>query len=262
MQHFQRNMGILATSLLPLLASAQAYSYPNGSIVADFTVLDADGIAYNLYDLNAQGKYVFLDFFTLSCVPCQETGPFWAEFHETYGCNAGQVFCLSLDMGSNPATALEAYADAYSGTWAHPPMVTGALPLSDVFGIGSAPNYCLIGPDHVMINNYIWTVGSMADFVAALPAGSGIVPMACGTGILERSPAVPVVHPNPTTGRLWIDAATATSVLVRDACGRGLDRLPIHCGALDLPAKGPGLYVLDFFDAQGLDLGRTCVLKW
>lgn len=261
MQYFQRNMGMLATSLLPLLASAQAYSYPNGSIVADFTVLDADGIAYNLYDLNAQGKYVFLDFFTLSCVPCQETGPFWAEFHETYGCNAGQVFCLSLDMGSNPAAALEAYADAYSGSWAHPPMVTGALPLGDVFGIGSAPNYCLIGPDHVMINNFIWTVGSMADFVATLPVGSGIAPMACGTGIHERSPGDPIVRPNPTSGRLWITAPTAAEVQVRDASGRSLGRPPFSNGVLDLPMNGSGFYLLEFLDAQGIPVGRSRVLK-
>lgn len=252
---------ILAAWLLPLLAGAQAYNYPDGSTVEDFSVTDVNGIVHDLYDLNAQGKYVFLDFFTLWCAPCQETAPYWAELYQTYGCNSGQVVCLSLDFELNTVGEIQTYADTYYGAWAHPPVVSGALPLSDVFGVGNAPNYCLIGPDHVMIRNFIWPVASMADFVAVLPSDSGILPQACAAGVPDDAGFDLVVQPNPTTGWIRTNDPQVVNVRVSDPSGRPLGLVPVQRGEGLLPGGAMGLYVLEFLDARGHARGRARVIR-
>jgi thiol-disulfide isomerase/thioredoxin len=245
---------------LPGLAGAQAYNYPNGSLVDNFVVTDVNGNVHDLYDYTAQGKYVFLDFFTLGCPPCQETAPYWGELYQTYGCNSSDVVCLSLDYELNTAAAIQAYADAYCGEWAHPPVVTGALALTSLFGVGNAPNYCLIGPDNVMINNCIWPVATMADFVAALPVGSGIAPQACAVGMPELGATMHMAFPNPTHGTIALKGADVASVLVYDASGRPCANAPLIAGELDLRGKVPGLYVLALFNAGGLAVGRLRVI--
>lgn len=246
--------------VLPHALCAQAYYYPNGSTVADFTVTDTEGDVYDLYDLTAQGKYVFLDFFTLWCVPCQETAPSWAELYQTHGCNGADVVCISLDYENNTAAEVQAYADTYCGSWAHPPVVTGALPLTAVFGVGNAPNYCLIGPDNVMINNFIWPVASMNDFVAALPAGSGVTPQACAVGVEERTKETLIASPNPTNGTIRLTSPNGVSVRVCDALGRYLTTRAIVADQLDLRGHAPGLYVLELFDARAAAVGRLRVV--
>lgn len=245
---------------LPSLAGAQAYTYPNGSVVADFVVTDVNGNVHHLYDYTAQGKYVLLDFFTLWCPPCQATAQFWAELYQTYGCNGADVVCLSLDYENNTAAEVQAYSDTYSGPWAHPPVVTDALALASVFGVGNAPNYCLIGPDNVMINNFIWPVASMGDFLAAFPLESGIAPQTCGVGMMEPGATVHVACPNPTHGTIALKGADVASVVVYDATGRPCANAPLIAGQLDLGGKVPGLYVLALFNARGLALGRSRVI--
>ncbi len=246
--------------VLPSSLHAQAYNYPNGSTVADFTVTDIEGDVHDLYDLTAQGKYVLLDFFTLWCVPCQETAPYWAELYQTYGCNGADMVCLSLDYENNTAAEVQAYSDTYCGPWAHPPVVSDALALSDVFGVGTAPNYCLIGPDNVMINNFIWPVASMADFVAAFPVGSAVTPQACAVGVEERAQEALIASPNPTTGTIRINGPNVASVHACDAMGRYLTTRPIIANQLDLRGNAPGLYLLELFNARGAGMGRLRVV--
>jgi len=255
-----RHVLLLWLCALPRMAGAQAYNYPNGSLVADFTVTDVDGTVHDLYDYTAQGKYVLLDFFTLWCVPCQETAPYWAELYQTYGCNGADVICLSLDYENNTVAEIQAYSDTYSGPWAHPPVVNDALALSDVFGVGTAPNYCLIGPDNVMINNFIWTVASMNDFVAAFPVGSGVAPQACAVGIMETGVAVQTAYPNPTRGTIQLNRLDVVSVSVHDATGRHCPAPPMIAGQLDLRGNAPGLYLLELFNARGSAVGRLRVI--
>lgn len=240
-------------------AGAQAYNYPNGSTVADFTVTDIEGHVHNLYDLTAQGKYVFLDFFTLWCAPCQETAPLWAELYQSYGCNGANVVCISLDYENNTAAEIQAYSDTYCGSWAHPPVVTDALSLSDVFGVGTAPTYCLIGPNNVMINNFIWTVSSLSDLVAALPTQSGVVPQSCSTGISERTMPYPLMFPNPTSGSLHTNRPDALRARVIDATGH-LTEQQLLGDRLVLRGQALGLYVIELFNAEGTSLGRASVM--
>jgi len=79
-----------------ILLNAQANNYPNGSLVANFTVTDTDGNTHNLYDYTAQGKYVILDFFFDTCPPCQATSHYFSQLYQTYGCNDGDIICIAI----------------------------------------------------------------------------------------------------------------------------------------------------------------------
>ncbi|MCC7502642.1 MAG: TlpA family protein disulfide reductase [Flavobacteriales bacterium] len=245
---------------MPGLAHAQAYYYPNGSTVADFTVTDVEGTAHTLSEYTAQGKYVMLDFFTLWCEPCQETAPYWAELYQTYGCNSADLICLSLDFEANSAAEVQAYSATYCGSWAHPPVVTNAAALAAVFGVGNAPNYCLIGPDNVMINNFIWPVASMAELAAALPGGGIVDPQACGVGMAEQGAPVMATHPNPTHGILQLGRTDVVRVALHDASGRQCAAMPVLAGRLDLQGIGPGLYLLHQFNERGVSVGSSRVV--
>jgi thiol-disulfide isomerase/thioredoxin len=233
-------LGILVfLSVLPEFVVAQAYAYPNGSTVANFTVTDVQGNTHDLTNYTIQGKFVLLDFYTLDCLPCQQTAPYWAELFERHGCNTGDVVSLSLLGISYSLPEIALYADTYYGAWPHPPIVNDAATMWQMFQVGSAPTYCLIGPDNLMINSFIWPISSMADLLAAFPEGSTITPLSCAVGIDERNDQLLQAYPNPTNGTVHIPAMAGDGAVdVRDALGRRMD-LRVE------PALINGQHVLD-----------------
>ena len=209
------------------LAMAQANGYPIGSTVANFTVTDTDGNSHSLYDITGSGKYVVLDFFFAACPPCQQTQPIFNQLHETYGCNQHDLFVMSINNGQDNNAEVIAYEQQYGGSSAHSPAVSnqgGGPAVDDVFGVAQYPTYVLIGPDNVMINNDIWPINSMQNFVSAFPAGGNIQPASCMVNVAENSMELPVqVYPVPSTGQLWLELPLSGHghfAEVHDALGR------------------------------------------
>ena len=96
-------------------AFSQVQNYNIGDVVDDFTVTDTDGNEHNLYSITAEGKYVFLDFFFDTCVPCQTTTPIFNELHDKYGCNEGEVYCISINNGTDGDAEVIAFEEPYGG---------------------------------------------------------------------------------------------------------------------------------------------------
>lgn len=188
---------------------AQATNYPNGSVVANFTVTDLNGNTFSLYDLTSQGKYVMLDFFFAACGPCQATTPYFNQLHETYGCNAHDLFCLSVNNGYDNTAEVEAYEATYGGSYTHSPAVSnqgGGQAVKTAFGVSAFPTYCLISPDNHMIANDIWPVNSMASFVGQFPSGS-IATAPCAPAGIPAQSEVPglSIHPSPAQGPITVE---------------------------------------------------------
>lgn len=161
------------------LASAQITGYSVGQTVADFTVTDTEGNSHNLYSITASGKYVMLDFFFVNCPPCQQTQQHFNHLHDKYGCNAGDLFVISINTGQDNNTQVDAFEATYGGTYEHSPAVSGdggSASVDNAFNPSAYPTYCLIGPDNKLINADIWPISSVASFEAAFPGGSGITP--------------------------------------------------------------------------------------
>ncbi len=63
----------------------------------DFTVTDIYGIRHTLSEYQAQGKSVFLDFFTTSCVSCQVLSPIIDTVFRAFGCNCDNIVFLGIN---------------------------------------------------------------------------------------------------------------------------------------------------------------------
>ncbi|HPE83789.1 MAG TPA: T9SS type A sorting domain-containing protein [Aequorivita sp.] len=156
-----------------LLANAQVQNYNVGDVVDDFTVTDTDGNEYNLYSLIAEEKLVWLDFFFVDCVPCQGSAPIFNEFYDTYGSNAGNVFCLSVNNGNDNDARVIQYEIDHGGPFDHAPAVSneGGGPEVDTnFGINAYPTFCLIGPGNILLNKDIWPLTGIETFEDTFPS--------------------------------------------------------------------------------------------
>ena len=208
-------------------SNAQILNYSIGQVVNDFSVTDINGVSHNLYTYTAAGKHVFLDYFFTTCGPCQQTTPTWNEFYDKYGCNAGDVICITLNSGQNNDAEVIAYENTYGGSFNHSPAVSGdggSGAVDTDMNPSQYPTYCLIGPDNKLKNADIWPINSVADLEAAFPAGFSPSPMACSTGLEEENKQVSfTVYPNPNNGEninIMVDNATSSTVTISDLVGK------------------------------------------
>lgn len=219
---------VLGASFGSTFGQIQGYSV--GQTVADFTVTDINGNSHTLYNYTAAGQYVMLDFFFVTCPPCQQTTPIFNELHDKYGCNAGDLVCLSINTGQDNNAQVAAFETTYGGSFSHSPAVSGdggSAAVDGVFNPAAYPTYCLIGPDNKLVNADIWPINSVADFESAFPMGSNITPMACTVGLTPEPGAenIPMnIYPNPASGVVHIDLGTdniaQVSIEITDLTGR------------------------------------------
>ncbi|MFA5620147.1 MAG: T9SS type A sorting domain-containing protein [Weeksellaceae bacterium] len=172
---------------------AQVQNYNVGDTVDNFTVIDTKGVEHTLYDITASGKYIFIDFFFVTCPPCQATQKYFNELHEKYGCNQGEVYTLSIsDVPENTNAAIEQYEATYGGPFIHGPAAGiegNGIQAGNNIGIIAYPTYFLVGPDNKLINKDIWPVYNVQTYESAFPPGFNPAPMDCdeamGTSELE-----------------------------------------------------------------------------
>lgn len=135
------------TFILLLLVSvmdAQVRNYQIGDQVDDFTVTDVHGMEHNLYSITAEGKYVWLDFFFVDCVPCQGSAPTFNQFYDKYGCNEGDVYCLSINLGYDSDARVIQYEEQFGGPFNHAPAASGdggCGPVTSNFGVNAFPPF-------------------------------------------------------------------------------------------------------------------------
>jgi thiol-disulfide isomerase/thioredoxin len=185
--------------------NAQIQGYNVGDVVDDFTITTIHGDTVNLYSITETGKYVYIDFFFVDCGPCQATAPHFNQLHETYGCNQGDIYCMSVNTGGDNNEQVENYENTYGGDYSYCPIASGdggCGVVNSAFNPLAYPTICLIGPDNKLLNADIWPISTYTDFVDALTA-TGFTPteMDCETvGIEEvESEFNAVVYPNPAS---------------------------------------------------------------
>lgn len=193
---------LLSLSLLASLgASAQVSNFTVGQTIPDFTVTDVDGVVHTLYEYCDAGQYVMLDFFFDTCPPCIATTPIFNELHETYGCNAGDLVCLSINDGTDSDAEVLAFEANFGGSFTHAPAVSAdgnSTAVDNLFGIVAYPTYCLIAPDRTLAVADIWPIANLSSFTAALPAS--VQPQTCLLAVEENDGVSNVrMFPNPST---------------------------------------------------------------
>ena len=198
-------LSIIILFSVALTSTAQIQGYSLGQTVSDFTVTDIHGQTHNLYSYTSQGQYVMLDFFFTTCGPCQQTVPFFSELHEKYGCNSGDIVCISMNTGQDNNAAVIAFENTYGGSFAHAPAISGdggAGAVDNVFNPAAYPTYCLIAPDNTLNNSDIWPISSVSSFENAFPAGSNITPQTCASNVAAITNDMDIrMYPNPANDK-------------------------------------------------------------
>ncbi len=216
--------------------NAQIQNYTVGQTVSNFTVTDIDGNQHDLYTYTAQGKWVVLDFFFDTCPPCQSTAPIFNELHEKYGCNAGDVVCISMNNGSDNDAQVAAFESTYGGSFSHAPAVSndgGAGNVDTDFNPSQYPTYCLIGADNTLKSADIWPLSSVADFESAFTAaGFSPSPMSCAVSVNEVTGLSNIkVFPNPandrTTLNFSMEEGNDVMITITNLLGAQVDQITV-----------------------------------
>jgi thiol-disulfide isomerase/thioredoxin len=227
----------------------------------NFTVTDTHGNTHDLYSILATGKYVCVDFFFVTCPPCQQTVPYYKQAYTNYGCNTQDVFFISIDNGDNNAQ-VDAYETTYLGGPGGYPAVSGTEGGGDAvcgaYGIGAYPTYILIAPDKSIVEQDMWPISSAADFDAFLSTHS-LTHKACMVGIDENNFSAAIsAYPNPATDRLTVELANGeqmASVKLVDMMGRTVVSQQVNAAArteLDLSGLAKGMYYVEVTGGNNL----------
>lgn len=251
----------LVCGLVALASQAQLTNYSVGQTAPDFTVTDVHGGSHNLYNITSGGQYVLVDFFFVTCGPCQGTAPILTEFYQKYGCNAGDVYAISIDNGYSTQDVL-GFEQQYSGANGAPAVSGndgGGNAVNSTYGPSAYPTFVLIGPDNKFINIDIWPVNSIADLENAFPQGV-LNEMACATGLEDGAgyaTELRNVYPNPAATTTTIDFSLSQAQEVRfevfDLLGKKVSTTePVtydagaHTADLPVGALSAGNYIVNF----------------
>lgn len=163
------------------VCGAQVLNYPAGSIVPDFTVTDLDGQTHSLYNYTTQGKYVVVDFFAYWCGVCAANAPIVDDFYRTYGCNAGDVVVIGVELeGTNDQVhAFESNAGLPTSSFPVASGTTGGgSTVHSAWGVSAFPTIVAVSPNNVMLNNDIWPLSGGTAIYSALQ-DTAITEMEC-----------------------------------------------------------------------------------
>lgn len=251
---------------LVITASAQVNNYNVGDVVDDFTVTDIDGVEHNLYTITAQGKYVWLDFFFVDCGPCRQTAPIFNEFYDKYGCNAGDVYALSINRGNDDDAYVEWYEQQFGGPFNHAPAASGeggAGAVTSNFGISAYPTYCLIGPDNTLVERDIWPLSGVETFEATFPTGFEPEIIECSLGLQDATAFGFVLYPTISNGNFTIElpGLIESSVAIFNTLGRQVFQRNYAENLLNLNLQlSPGVYFVKV-TADGNAMTKRIVIK-
>ncbi len=214
----------------------------------DFTVTDLEGNEYQLFDiLDNQEKYVLIDFFFTTCVPCQQTAPKVNEAYEYFGCNKHDVVFLAIDNGNNNAQC-EAFDEQFG---VHYPTISGTEgggnAVCAAYSIGAYPTIILIAPNHEIVVQDIWPISTAQTIINILET-HGLTEQDCDIAVDETAVVKFDVFPNPSHGIFNITnhQTDAYDIKVYDISGKMVFEscMDENQKQIDLTGLQKGMYIL------------------
>ncbi len=254
-----RKLYSILSALLLSISSLNAQT--TLSTAVDFTVTDTKGGTHNLFSLLNSGKYVCLDFFFKTCVPCQGASPKFKTAYQNYGCNTQDVIFMSIDMGDSNAD-VDAYETSFLGGNAGFPAISGTQgggnAVVTAYGIGAFPTFILIAPNKQILEKDMWPINTAADFDTYFSPHS-LTQKPCITGINNPETASPVnfhSYPNPASGVLNISLETGKLMgyKIYDVVGKQYFKAPFKNESKDeisLDGLNPGMYFIEVETSEG-----------
>jgi hypothetical protein len=194
-------------------ANSQLSTLNVGDVAPNFTLTDLEGHVHHKSDY--AGKYLLIDMFFTTCVPCQGVSPIINEFYVKYGCNGFDIAVLAVETSTNN-TATHNYETLYGGDQAHlTPTCSGTEGGGNQFDTDyhatAFPTVIIIGPDGLIKNKDLWPLSDLASIEAGMTAaGATLTPNTCAVngggnnslGISELNLTTNKLFPNPSEGHL------------------------------------------------------------
>lgn len=189
------------------------------TIAPNFSVKTTSGPIIELYPLLDQGKVVVLNFYTVSCGPCQLYAPHFQAAFEAFGRNLGNVFFLGINFNGNNSDVIF-FESVYGLDFPSASGLDGGgNAIFNLFQLSAYPTVLVIRPDKSIANPYVWppTTTNITD--AVVLAGGTLV------GISDRTqPENLIISPSPVRGnatiQISINYETRLSMQLLDAHGR------------------------------------------
>ncbi len=227
----------------------------------DFTVTTTGSQSFDLFDKLAEGKYVLVDFFFVTCPACISTAPYYKASFENYGCNTGAVYFISVDVGDTDAEVNTFESTHFSG--ANIPAVSGLEGGGDAvvstYGIGAFPTYILIAPNGDIVEQDMWPISSAADFTNYLTTQNGIAQQACAaSGINELENIHISLYPNPVVNTVNIASLqeiNITEISIVNMVGQTVLTKNISSTdvlSFDVSDLSSGMYVMNITTDKGV----------
>ncbi|MBK9291408.1 MAG: redoxin domain-containing protein [Bacteroidetes bacterium] len=247
------------TVLLIFMALGRTNAQTPLTIAPDFSVKTVEGAVIQLYPLLDAGKVVALDFFSVSCGPCQLYAPHFQGAFEAFGRNLGDVFFLGINYNGTNSDVIF-FDSVFNLTFPSASGLDGGGNAAfHLFQLAAYPTVLVIRPDKVITNPYIWppTTDNIID--AVLLAGGTLVGLENKNELSDLG-----VFPNPVSGqasiRFKLDTPQSVAVDLLDLSGRHIRQLlpqtSFAAGAHEINFSASGLPDGTFFVAFSTDEER------
>lgn len=211
---------IFSLSVVFLLLSISAKSQTPLTYAPDFWVKTLEGQVLELYPILDQNKIVVLDFFSVSCGPCQFYAYDFQLAYEAFGSNQGNVFFLAINYNGT-VSDVRFFDSLYNITL---PSVSGldggGNAVFHQYQVAAYPSVIVIKPDRSIASQYIWPPTAANIQQAVTVAGGTLVGL--NSALLSKSQLQ--IVPNPVAD----------------------DRVMLH-----FFANKPGQTVVNVYDIQG-----------
>jgi cytochrome c biogenesis protein CcmG/thiol:disulfide interchange protein DsbE len=119
----------------------------------------ATGYRGDAFDLDrARGKWVVVNFFSTTCVPCRNEHPELKEFADEHK-QAGDVSLVSITF-DDKGSAVRDFFEQNGGDW--PVLVDNTGPIAISYGVAAVPESYLVAPSGIVARKIIGGVTAAA----------------------------------------------------------------------------------------------------
>ena len=175
----------LFTFIFAVMLSLGVKAQCGVTVAPDFTAVDCHGEEVHLYEILDRGQYVLIDFFFMSCSPCQQACPKVVEAYYALGCNQHDVFFMEISPSDNNDIC-QWWAEEYGVEYPTIGTNGGGAEIDDSFIIAQYPTVILIAPNRDIVIQDLWPINSAQTIIDAL-APFGIEEHSCDE---EQAPAI------------------------------------------------------------------------
>lgn len=157
----------LFTLVFAMLLSVNVFAQCPYTTAFDFQATDCHGTQVNLFEILDGGQYVLIDFFFTTCGPCQQATPKIVESYYAFGCNMHDVYYMEISVSDGNA-ACQNWVNNYGVEYPTIGTDGGGATICSTYGIQQYPTVILIAPDHSIVIQDLWPIGSAQAVINAL----------------------------------------------------------------------------------------------